>query len=344
MIISIFKQIEKSEEISSGFRALLNAYLELTRFLPKAALPASPPLSERCKEEVEKLAALLDDTPPVEVIEEAGRIALGQFEAIYHSNRAALDERDTALKDVVTSVAQAMSSFKGHGERHEGTLSRMADEFDSLARLDNVADMRRRLREHVSKLRDAAHEMRRESDQAIRQFATQISSYQNRLEMARKETGLDRLTGLGSRREADRNLRSLDRRQGVVCVLLFDVEGFRALNTRYGALFGDKLLRALAHLLHQWFPDNDVLFRWGPDEFLVIAESSLATCRERCCAICKAFAAGGMYHTTLDDGTRIELAASVAFGAVQYLHGEPPENIYRRVRASLDDSRTRTQR
>jgi diguanylate cyclase (GGDEF)-like protein len=240
---------------------------------------------------------------------------------------------------VVTSVAEAISGFKGHGERHQTNLSRLADEFDSLARVDDVAEIRRRLRDQVGKLRETAQEMRHENDRSVQQFASQISAYQQRLETARKESGVDRLTGLGSRREAEQRLRMLSNKQGTVNILLFDIEGFQAINNKYGTLFGDKLLRAFAHLLDGRFSEDAALFRWGADEFLVIAQGPQHIRAEQCSDICRSFAAAGKYSAIVDGGAKVPLVAAVAFGVTQYSKGENPEELYRRARMALDENR-----
>lgn len=343
-MISIRKQIEQSESSLLRFRALRKAYLELTRVLPKAALPVNPELAGQCKEECDRFEALLDETTSAQTIDQAGKAALEQFEAIYHSNRAGIEERDAVLKDVVASVAEAISSFKGRDERHETNLSRLADEFDSLSRVGDLSEIRRRLQKQVGKLRETAQEMRRENDKAVQQFAAQLPAYQQRLEMARKQSGVDRLTGLGSRREAERQLRQFDKQERAVTVLLFDIEGFKAINSRYGALFGDKLLRALSHQLHNRFPEDGMLFRWGADEFLVIVEGSLASWLEQCRDLCQSFATGGKYYTTVDDGSKVALAAAVAFGAAQYTKGESMEELCHRTQMALDQSRQRLRR
>ena len=121
-MISIRKQIEESEHSELRFRALLKALLGLTTVLPNAALPANSEISSNCKKELERVTAPLTGAPAVKDIEEAGRVALREVEVISRSNKAALAERDTALKDVVATVAEAVSHFKGHGERHQHAL------------------------------------------------------------------------------------------------------------------------------------------------------------------------------------------------------------------------------
>src|ERR1017187_7723211 len=107
-MISIRKQIDQSEKLLLQFRALRKAYVELTRALPKAALPVNPELSGQCKDECDKFTALLDDAPAAQTIDQAGKIALVQLEAIYHSNRAGIEERDAALKDVVAWISATL--------------------------------------------------------------------------------------------------------------------------------------------------------------------------------------------------------------------------------------------
>lgn len=73
-MISIFKQIEQSENLQAAFRELRKAYLELTKALPRAALPANPELSAQCKEQLEAQASQLEDTPAAKIIDAAGRL------------------------------------------------------------------------------------------------------------------------------------------------------------------------------------------------------------------------------------------------------------------------------
>jgi diguanylate cyclase (GGDEF)-like protein len=336
-LISLRKQIEESEQLAVRFQALLKASRGLATALPPAALPANPELSSHCKKEVQRVTAPLSGEPPVKAIEEMGAVALGLLEAICRSNKTALEERDIALKEVVASVAAAVSHFKGHGERHQAKFSKIAENFEVLSHVEDAGELRRRLREDVSKLRESVEVMRRENDESVLRFQTQVTTFQNRLETARKESALDRLTGLGSRREAERRWQEIPKRAGSLCLLLYDIEGFREINNRNGSSFGDKLLVALAHTLHAKFPEEGSLFRWGADEFLVIAEGSLASCAKHSRQICETFAAGK--YVTAEGGSQAPLQANLACGGAQYVSGETLEDFYRRSRENLEQSR-----
>jgi diguanylate cyclase len=335
-MISIRRQMMEADYFAPRFGALRNALLALTAVLPKAALPANPELATHCKETLDQAALAIDFETSATDLDQVGKVAVAQLDAICRSNTEAIEQRDAALKEAVGTVAEVINGFKGHGERHNSKLEKIALEFESLSRLEDVNEIRRRLYEDVARLKESVQEMRRESEQSVQHFESLIVSFQQRLEMARKDSRLDRLTGLGNRREAEQELRLIAKRQSPVCVLLFDIVGFREINRTNGTPFGDKLLQALAHKLCDCFPEKDSLFRWGADEFLVISEGRLSVRLENARLICREFANDSRYRS---DGGAKRVRANVASGAAEYHTGDSVDDLYRRARASLDQSR-----
>jgi diguanylate cyclase len=335
-MISIRRQILEADHFAPRFEALRNALLGLTAVLPKAALPANPELATHCQETLDQAALAVNFEASAKDLDQVGKVAVTQLDDICRSNTEAIEQRDAALKEVVGTVAEVINGFKGHGERHNSKMEKIAVEFETLSRLEDVNEIRRRLSEDVARLKESVQEMRRESEQSVHHFESLIVSFQQRLEMARKDSRLDRLTGLGNRREAERELRLIAKRRSPVCVLLFDIEGFREINRANGPPFGDKLLQALAHTLNGCFPEEDSLFRWGADEFLVIAEGRLPVRLEGARLICRQFA--GNTHYTADGGAK-HVRAHVASGGAEYQRGDSVNDLYRRARESLEQSR-----
>jgi diguanylate cyclase (GGDEF)-like protein len=336
-MISLRKQMQDSENSETRARAMVKTFLGVLSAIPKAAVPTSSELAAQCREKIEKAAEPLKGEPQVPEIEKAGTVAVEQVEQISRSTKLAIEERDNALREVVDTVAWAVSSFKGHGERHKSSLTRLADGFDALSRVEDVGELRRRLREDVNSLRETVEAMRRESEESVHRLETQVTVFQERVEQARKESGVDRLTGLGSRREAERYLQKAARREGSVCLLLFDIEGFKQINQNHGTLFGDKLLRALTHALRERFPGEGMLFRWGADEFLAIAEGSVAARLDQSRGICDSFASSS--YVTSDGGAKKSVSAKVACGVALCARAESAEEWYRRARQNLEQNR-----
>ena len=86
----------------------------------------------------------------------------------------------------------------------------------------------------------------------------------------------DPLTGLANRRllqeHLDRTLAGAARRNGVVAVLFIDLDGFKALNDKYGHDLGDWVLSEMAARLESALRRSDLAARIGGDEFAVILD------------------------------------------------------------------------
>jgi len=90
------------------------------------------------------------------------------------------------------------------------------------------------------------------------------------LELARH----DPLTGLQNRAAFDARLNQeflRARRHGrELALVMFDVDGFKAVNDRLGHPAGDRVLIAVARALQSSFRQSDGVFRYGGDEFVAI--------------------------------------------------------------------------
>lgn len=77
----------------------------------------------------------------------------------------------------------------------------------------------------------------------------------------------DDLTGLGNRRRFDGGLTELP---AGGAILLFDLDALRDVNSRHGLDNGDETLRGFADALRRSVRDNDIVARFGGDDFGVI--------------------------------------------------------------------------
>ena len=90
------------------------------------------------------------------------------------------------------------------------------------------------------------------------------------------ELNRDPLTGAFSRRAGER---TLDRafhsfKKGAVspAIALFDIDRFKEVNDSFGHDAGDKVLKEVVRTVRRTVRTTDRLFRWGGDEFLLVAE------------------------------------------------------------------------
>ncbi len=88
----------------------------------------------------------------------------------------------------------------------------------------------------------------------------------------------DSLTGLYNRAYFDEELTRFDtRRQLPLSLIIGDVNGLKLVNDTHGHQNGDKLLRDVAALLKNYFREEDVIARWGGDEFCILLPKTSKT-------------------------------------------------------------------
>ena len=85
---------------------------------------------------------------------------------------------------------------------------------------------------------------------------------------SRHTMDLDRLTGLFNQAALARRVEEPGQFEGVVAVC--DMDNFKDINDRHGHLVGDEILRHIGSLLQASIRHEDVAFRWGGDEFVIL--------------------------------------------------------------------------
>ena len=90
----------------------------------------------------------------------------------------------------------------------------------------------------------------------------------------RQQSIRDMLTGIYNRRymveSLGRELSRAQREQASVSVLMFDIDHFKAFNDTYGHDGGDTLLKVLGDFLRQKTRGEDIICRYGGEEFVVV--------------------------------------------------------------------------
>lgn len=88
----------------------------------------------------------------------------------------------------------------------------------------------------------------------------------------------DALTQLGNRRPMDdemqRCINDFKRTQSAASAIVLDLDNFKTINDRYGHRVGDELLVNIARLLSARIRKTDHIFRFGGEEFVVIARNT----------------------------------------------------------------------
>lgn len=102
-------------------------------------------------------------------------------------------------------------------------------------------------------------------------IARDISSKKERQERLRYISFHDNLTGLFNRLYFHAELNRLDTaRQLPLAVIMGDIDSFKLANDAFGYDYGDKLLKQVSSILRESCRADDIVARWGGDEFVIL--------------------------------------------------------------------------
>lgn len=149
----------------------------------------------------------------------------------------------------------------------------------------------------------------------------------------------DALTGLPNRRAITESLNAAitrGRRESVeTSVVYLDLNGFKAVNDGLGHDVGDEVLTAVGRRLAATIRADDVLGRWGGDEFVVVVVDGDAERAVRSLA--------ARLHHALDEPVALRglrtVALGLAIGAAQVAPGETAEDVLARADAAMFEAK-----
>ena len=134
----------------------------------------------------------------------------------------------------------------------------------------------------------------------------QVAHFQAQLERAnevlRGQSLTDSLTGLGNRRRIEQDLVHVHERSvrsgRPYGLAMFDVDHFKLYNDHYGHLAGDEVLRQVAGAIERATRSGEVAYRFGGEEFLLIADGGEAEAAAAAERVCQAVRAVDLPHPT----------------------------------------------
>lgn len=126
----------------------------------------------------------------------------------------------------------------------------------------------------------------------------------------------DALTGLINRRylmiQLNEALQRAERRSCVVALMFIDLDGFKAVNDRFGHAAGDAVLKEVAHRLKRHVRKEDAIARLGGDEFVILLNDANPFGTQR---IAEA-ALEELQTMTLVEGYPVRISASIGVSSM----------------------------
>ncbi len=111
-------------------------------------------------------------------------------------------------------------------------------------------------------------------EEKLKTSTEEIDKLRQRMEDVQREAMTDALTGIANRKYFDQALRNeamgAMERDNPLCLLLTDIDHFKAFNDTYGHQTGDQVLRLVGRTLVENVKGKDIAARYGGEEFAII--------------------------------------------------------------------------
>jgi diguanylate cyclase (GGDEF)-like protein len=341
-MISLRKSMNELEALDALFRAALRCYVAALQDSEDYAVSVHPAVVSDYKERLRNIRRSLAERPAPETLD----CARASYEEAVKEFSAGANKyfrsKEREIKEILQVLASAAESLSARSDAHSREFHALANEMESAVLVDDLTMIRRRIGIGILKLKASFESMSHEHRSAIADMERRLQSFQHRLEVAEALASADPLTGCANRREAERIIARRVSAGLPLCVMLFDLDGFKKINDHYGHYVGDQVLRAFSKRLAGQFRSDDVVSRWGGDEFLVVMSGAPEDLDARADRVAEKMR--GLYAIQGPSGP-LNVHLSACVGVAQHCPGESGDELFARADSFLyQNKRTLTLR
>jgi diguanylate cyclase len=332
-MISLKKQIDQLEERERVFEELKLSYLSALEGIEDSLIPVSETLVEHHREQLKQLRLMLGENLEGEVLPEVRSRLADELRTYSRKSGEILGRRDQEIKHILHCLSEAASTLATQSQNNSGRLMEFTRSLETLAQVDDLPEIRRRLSREVTELKHVVSEINERSGQTVDALRAEVKSFRAKLAASERIAHTDVLTDVPNRRAGEEALHALIGHRHQFCILVFDLDRFKSINDRWGHQAGDFVLVEFARRLTSNVRPGDSVFRWGGDEFLAVLPNcklTQATARAgHIISACK-----GQYTFTAN-GERVSLFVLASLGMAEYIPGDSVETIFQRADEQL---------
>jgi len=213
---------------------------------------------------------------------------------------------------------------------------RMADLSGELSGEDSREQVQATVKQIVSETRSILVQ-NQELEHRLARSTREVQELRRDLETVRRDALTDPLTGLANRKLLDQRLReacvAAMENGGQMCLVLADIDHFKAFNDRFGHRVGDEVLKLVAKQMRDQVKGRDTPARYGGEEFaLVLPDTRL----EDAATLADRIRAGLANHTLTSRKSAMRYGRiTISAGIATYRYGEPMDQLLQRADRAL---------
>lgn len=255
--------------------------------------------------------------------------------AFAEAERTHLANRDAELQRIIGVLTEGLAAIaKGSAAYHRQMLD-SGSKFEAASRLSDLVKVRAAITTEVRALREVVTERQVADARATAALRAEVEQLRTKVETATQAARVDPLTQAANRVGFDEELA---RRCAMAAsggegfaLILADIDHFKSINDTHGHPVGDRVLNALVTFLRDRVRRDDMIARWGGEEFAVLLPgASLRVAYAKAKTLVSELAESDW---TIDQARTLRFTAS--FGVIAWAAGDEPAAMVERVDRAL---------
>lgn len=265
------------EQRPDGLLAVtMESYRSALKAVGKSAVRACPAPGRDLERALANLADCLSNDARPEVVEHTEKLAEEHLQQWGSATEEYLQTQANEVKELMIMLARTAESVGERDQRYTKQFSGLTSELKAIANLDDLTQIRSSLVRKATELKSCVDQMAIDGQQSIAHLRSKVSGYETKLKAVELLASRDTVTGLFNRRSVEGRMDWYASENKTFCVVMLDLNGFKQINDKYGHAAGDDVLKKFSQELLNNVRTDDVVGRWGGDEFVVVLNRDLA--------------------------------------------------------------------
>ncbi len=294
----------------------------------EASVRACPALGNTLQQQLERYSEQMEATAKPSVAEEVGKRGPEELRRWGAGVEKYGKEKTEEVKELMMVLASTAESVGERDQRYSTRFHELTGNLRKIADLNDLSQMRVSVIQSAGVMKECIDQMARETKDSVSGLRAQVHKYRARLVEAEALAWRDPLTNLVNRRQVENEIEKRITAGTQFSVVMLDLDDFKSVNDRYGHMAGDALLQQFASELRSSSRLDDVVGRWGGDEFIVILDCDYDGALERTGRM-KSWLLGDYEIPTEKGNQTVRLSA--ALGVAGWKPGESCADVVRRA-------------
>lgn len=241
-------------------------------------------------------------------------------------------QKTNEVKELLIVLARTAESVGERDQKYASQFTQLTSRLQTIANLEDITQIRTSLVHSAAELKNCVDQMTHDGRESVKQLQAEMSAYQAKLVEAERRASRDGLTDLENRASVESHIEWRISMNQKFCLVMLDLDDFKQVNDRYGHQAGDDLLKQFASELRTASRREDVVGRWGGDEFVLLLNCDLPEAQARVKRI-ETWILGDYTIPLGKEKCKLSLSASI--GLAEWKPGETMEEVLRQADASM---------